>query len=240
MGKTQSFTTVGSIKGQRNIFNAIGFCAISFAALALTFPKSEFSSDFRTVVINSAMSYTDGNGHSQGLGDVVSMTDALQYSMGWAERLAVDSQGRYPASDSVLALAEGLVIRHVIWMGITANLPLCAGPLAVTTLPWPQTCTARVPLGDIARQLYDATDGAFNATFAASTAKWDTWFQPLIVSRLLSSGEPRSKLLAAAAALAGSETAMALAASQLSEFGLYIVVQDVYLSNEYALLRIMS
>lgn len=34
----------------------------------------------------------------------------------------------------------------VIWMGITANLPLCAGPLAVTTLPWPQTCTARVPL----------------------------------------------------------------------------------------------
>lgn len=43
------------------------------------------------------------------------MTDALQYSMGWAERLAVDSQGRYPASDSVLALAEGLVIRHGVY-----------------------------------------------------------------------------------------------------------------------------
>ncbi len=43
------------------------------------------------------------------------MTDALQYSMGWAGRLAVDSQGRYPASDSVLALAEGLVIRHGVY-----------------------------------------------------------------------------------------------------------------------------
>ncbi len=38
--------------------------------------------------------------------------------------------------------------------------------------------------GDIARQLHDATGGTFNATVAASTAKWDTWFQPLIVTRL--------------------------------------------------------
>ncbi|KAG2499396.1 hypothetical protein HYH03_002970 [Edaphochlamys debaryana] len=215
---------------------AIGFAAVSFAALALTFSDAEFSSDARTTLTSASMSYTDAAGHSQAFADAVSMPDSIGYMTGWMQNLVASSETRFPKDDGLLYVAEGLEVKHMFWIGVTSPLPTCKGPAAVV-VPETRPCRPQPLLTDVAAKLQAATNLTFS--LASSNTVWRSWYQPIITTRLWSNGEPRANAAAALAALASAD-ALAIAANQLVETDIYIMVKDVYDRESYAMFRLMA